>query len=264
MDHQRAAGFALHETLAVVQPGIVAAHVTTADQHQRGSRRLERARRTIQVVEVGVRCIWMRRSDVPSRRTSPCSSGPRPMPCGAARSRFRLRPRGLRSGASSCCAWARTPAAGPSAQRPAILLPIDACPEHPVEQPVRAQPARDAAFRRSHASLHARLRPQPQRELGEDLVIVQRAGRPLEERRRILDDVAHREAGKRDVVVAVLERTRGRQDQVGVPRGLVEVGITDTMNSRLSSARSSCRPFGVESTGLPAKLISARTCPGPR
>ena len=35
------------------------------------------------------------------------------------------------------------------------------------------------------------------------------------------------------------------------------------MNSSDASARSRRRPFGVESTGLPADVTSARTCPGP-
>ncbi|MNT47147.1 hypothetical protein D3C72_1838400 [compost metagenome] len=36
-----------------------------------------------------------------------------------------------------------------------------------------------------------------------------------------------------------------------------------SMNSRPPRARSSCRPLGVDSTGLPATVTSARTCPSP-
>ncbi|MNV72304.1 hypothetical protein D3C71_1653810 [compost metagenome] len=36
-----------------------------------------------------------------------------------------------------------------------------------------------------------------------------------------------------------------------------------TMNSSPSSATSSWRPLGVDSTGLPATVTSARTCPSP-
>ena len=35
------------------------------------------------------------------------------------------------------------------------------------------------------------------------------------------------------------------------------------MNSSDDSARSTCAPFGVDSTGLPAMVSSARICPSP-
>ncbi|MNE60564.1 hypothetical protein D3C80_1557160 [compost metagenome] len=35
------------------------------------------------------------------------------------------------------------------------------------------------------------------------------------------------------------------------------------MNSKPSSACSNCRPLGVDNTGLPATVISARICPAP-
>ena len=48
-----------------------------------------------------------------------------------------------------------------------------------------------------------------------------------------------------------------------MPGGLVEVEVDGTMKSRSGQRPVERPPSGVESTGLPATVSSARTCPSP-
>ena len=64
------------------------------------------------------------------------------------------------------------------------------------------------------------------------------------------------------VVVVVLQRRRGRQDDVGVAGGLVQVGSSDTMNSAALGPRQ-LAAVGVDSTGLPAPAKQRPIWPSP-
>ena len=114
------------------------------------------------------------------------------------RSRRTLRPAGRRSGASSCRAQrAESRQRGQSAsarrdtptRRRRCAASGRACRPDPAGARSLPCAARDAAR-------HARPRAEPQREFGEDLVVVQRVRGLREQRRRVLRDVAHREAAQ--------------------------------------------------------------------
>ena len=66
---------------------------------------------------------------------------------------------------------------------------------------------------------------QPQRQPAQDLHLARPAVRQVEHRRRIAGGTAHRHARQCDVEVRCVRRRGRRQDDIGVPGGLVEVGI---------------------------------------
>jgi hypothetical protein len=83
-----------------------------------------------------------------------------------------------------------------------------------------------------------------------------------EDRRREPRGVADREQVEDQVVVVALERRRRRQDHVGVPGGLVDVDV-DGGHEVEPERPVQPLPSGVESTGLPATVSSARIWPSP-
>ena len=92
------------------------------------------------------------------------------------------------------------------------------------------------------------------------------SGRPVQRHTggRVADVVAHGEVVEREIVVRALRGRRRRQDDVGVPGGLVEVGVD--ADHEPERRRAPCRadpPSGADRTGLPATVISARICPSP-
>jgi hypothetical protein len=127
--------------------------------------------------------------------------------------------------------------------------------EPPTKRPVRASPKADVdqalgPERLKRTALDRRATERSVAPLGEaaseteqDLPVVALLGRSLVERRRVLRRVAHREYVERDVVVAALERTRGRKDQVGMTRRLVPVGID--AHQRFERAERSIEPCAV-------------------
>ena len=184
MDQQRAARLALHQPLAVVQPGVVAAHVAAADQHQRG-RRLGQHRRgsaarsagrararaatrrpASPVAAAGSGCERpevdaVRRLAQRAARSSPAAGDPAPRAADAAR-RARQRRRAV------------------SAQ-PRYSASVGAGAQHQVELAVGTQPAREPPTGPAPTARAVPARAaEAQREFGEDLV--RRAARPLASR----------------------------------------------------------------------------------
>ena len=90
------------------------------------------------------------------------------------------------------------------------------------------------------------------------------AGLALEDGRREVGHVAHRERREREVVVRLLEDGGRRQDHVGMPRRRVQVRVDADHQLEPARAGRSSRPAsGVVSAGLPAIVSRARTCPVP-
>jgi hypothetical protein len=88
-------------------------------------------------------------------------------------------------------------------------------------------------------------------------------GRRREERRRVVRDVPDRELEEADVVVRHLERREPGQDDVRVPRRLVEIDVAAHHELERRERLRERPPFGFERAGLPAIVMSARICPSP-
>ena len=205
MHEQRAPLGPLHQALAVVHPGVVAAQLAAPDELQPA---------------VGGHCpgpeqplpetghvldeLRRRELDAPARREEPARQA------GLERSEVDAMRRRL-----------ERPEREPALRTPAV----GAEPQPEVEQPARSGQRQDQRPPGAPEPAQAAAPGEPGGEGVEDLPVVPRVGGRGEQRRRVLGRVAHRQEVEDDVVVVVLEGGGGRKDEVGVAGGLVDVEV---------------------------------------
>ena len=209
VDHQRAPRLAAHEAAAVVQPRVVAPEVAPPDEQEPlavdlGRRLAEEPLahpREVDGEDVGYEL------DAPGLRLQPLGQARLERPEVDAMRRG-LEPPEREAVRERVPAWT-----------------VGAEPEAEVEQQLGAEDSqRGVEEPRAHAAPHV-AGAHAVREVVEDLPLVARVRLGLEERRRVLRRVADREHVEDEVVVVVLERRGGRQDDVRVARRLVEVAV---------------------------------------
>ena len=193
-------------------------------------------------------------------------SGPKSMPCGFASSCASVRPSGsapkpspygpVRSMKSSMRSGPRRDASSFSSSSASRPSTFDPCARHGLLHEARDHEVVERV-EVGVGTLAARGSPPSRSRICHSAIA---PGSSSIERRRVVGDVADREVVERDVVVAARELGLGREDHVGVARRLVEVDVDAHHELERRRARGRAgRESGVESTGLPAIVISART-----
>ena len=206
MHHHAASIAAAHQALAVVQPGIVASELTSTDQGQalravlRAAARL--ARQSFQVRE---QALW------------------REVQVRALGDALRQRARASRTQVDAVGPFAQLRQTRAAPRRPRAYA-VGAQPQAEIEDALRAQRV-ERRGGRPRGSRRARASQEASRQTAEDLPIVLCASVFVEAGRRVLGRVPGGQEVQREVVVAAREGRGGRQDQVGVARGLVQVEV---------------------------------------
>ena len=202
---ERAAVASLHQTRAVVHPGVVAPQVPPADELEGpvGRGRPQGEEGPAQVLDQPGR----REVDPPARGAEPAGEG------------------GLEGPEVQAVRVPAEPAPGEAPAERDEPGPVGTEAQEEADDAVGTEPAEG---RPGETALQGRPVPrglEPSGELEQDLPVVPGALGGGEQGGRPLRGVAHREGVEDEVVVGPLEGGRGREDEMGVARGLVAVRV---------------------------------------